>query len=292
MRRLMFVVLSSWSVAHAADAPTASPQFVEIAPNVSAWQGLATTVVLFRNEAGSVLVDSELPKSAGALRTALAAIGAETPRFVVNTHWHLDHVGGNEALNARGSVVVAHANARRRMSEDTYLKHHDKVMPALPPAALPSVVLHDSGALHIGTTTVQLIHVRAAHTDGDLLVHFPAQNVLHLGDCFFNGLYPIIDTGTGGTADGLIAALDRGLELSNAQTRIIAGHGPIASRADLQAARDMLAQLRDRIAALKRKGLSRDAVLAAEPSKSFDAQWGKSWVKPTQIVGSIYDSLP
>jgi cyclase len=275
-----------------AQEPPAPPSFVAIAPGVSAFSGPATTLLLLETGAGALLVDSEMPKSADAVRAALDAAGVDALRYVVNTHWHLDHAGGNEALAARGALVLAHENARRRMSEPTYLKHLDKVMPPLPAAALPAITLKDSGALHIGGVDIQLIHVPAAHTDGDLLVRLPAANVLHMGDCFFNGLYPIIDTGTGGTVDGLIAALDRGLALSDAHTRIVAGHGPMGTRTDLQAARDMLAQLRERVAALKREGRSRAETLAAKPSDGFDARWGQGWVKPAQIVGSIYDSLP
>lgn len=280
------------SAAFAVEAPKPPPAFVELAPDVLSFSGPATTLLLLKTSDGTLLVDSEVPKAREGLLAALDAAGAGAPRYVVNTHWHLDHTGNNDALAARGSIVIAHANAGRRMGEDTYLKHHDKVMPAQPAASLPQIALAGDATLRLGRHSVQLIHLPNAHTDGDLLVHLPQANVLHLGDCFFNGLYPIIDTGTGGTVDGLIAALDRALSLSNATTKIVAGHGPVGSREDLRAAREMLAQLRGRVDALKREGRSRDEVIAAEPGKDLDARWGQSWVKPKQIVGSIYDSLP
>lgn len=284
------------SIAHAAETSAAPPAFVELAPDVLSFSGPATTVLLLKTSDGTLLVDSEVPKAReallAALEAALEAAGARAPRYVVNTHWHLDHTGNNDALAARGSIVIAHANAARRMGEDTYLKHHDKVMPAQPAASLPQIALAGDATLRLGRHSVQLIHLPNAHTDGDLLVYLPQANVLHLGDCFFNGLYPIIDTGTGGTVDGLIAVLDRALSLSNATTKIVAGHGPVGSREDLRAAREMLAQLRERVDALKREGKSRDEVIAAEPGKDLDARWGQGWVKPKQIVGSIYDSLP
>ncbi|MGH8079761.1 MAG: MBL fold metallo-hydrolase [Lysobacter sp.] len=278
------------SPSRAESPPPAEPGFVELAPGLSILRGPATTVLLAESGEASLLVDSELPKTAPALIKALE--GRKPLRYVVNTHWHLDHVGGNEALAGRGAVVVAHENARRRMSEDTFLKHLNRTMTALPVAARPSLTLEGDGRLRLGELEARLIHVPKAHTDGDLLVHFPSANVLHMGDCFFNGLYPIIDTGTGGTVDGLIAALDRGLTLSDGNTRIVAGHGPIGSRADLKAARDMLAEVRARVAKLKRSGQSREQVLAATPTADLDAKWGQDWVKPAQIVGSVYDSLP
>lgn len=285
-------MLSPAITAAQATAPTAppAPAFVELAPGLSVFKGPATTVLLAESAEAALLVDSELGKTAPALQQALQ--GRKPLRYVVNTHWHLDHVGGNEALASRGASVVAHENAYRRMAEDTYLKHLDRVMPALPPAGRPSVTVQGDGRLRLGELEARLIHVPAAHTDGDLLVHFPAANVLHMGDCFFNGLYPIIDTGTGGTVDGLIAALDRGLALSDARTRIVAGHGPVGGRADLKAARDMLAEVRDRVARLKRAGKTREQTLAAAPTRDLDPTWDQDWVKPAQIVGSVYDSLP
>lgn len=273
-------------------APAAEPipAWVELAPGLSAWSGPATTVLLAETEHGALLVDSETAKAAPALGQALA--GRKPLRYVVNTHWHSDHAGGNEALAATGATLVAHENARRRMAEATFLKHHNRVIPPLPAAALPGVTLAGDGRIRLDGLEARLIHVPAAHTDGDLLVHFPAANVLHMGDCYFNGFYPIIDTGVGGTVDGLIAALDRGLALSDPRTRIVAGHGPIGTRADLKAARDMLVEVRERVAKLKRAGRTREQVLAAAPTADLDPVWGQNWVKPAQIVGSVYDSLP
>lgn len=272
----------------AAAEPT--PAWVELAPGLSAWSGPATTVLLAETEHGALLVDSETAKAAPALGQALA--GRKPLRYVVNTHWHGDHAGGNEALAATGATLIAHENARRRMAEPTFLKHHNRVIPPLPAAALPGVTLAGDGRIRLDGLEARLIHVPAAHTDGDLLVHFPAANVLHMGDCYFNGFYPIIDTGVGGTVDGLIAALDRGLALSDPRTRIVAGHGPIGTRADLKAARDMLAEVRERVAKLKRAGRTREQVLAAAPTADLDPVWGQNWVKPAQFVGSVYDSLP
>ena len=269
---------------------SASPGFVELAPGLSLFQGPATTLLLAESADAALLVDSELGKTAPALLRALQ--GRKPLRYLVNTHWHLDHVGGNQALAGLGATVVAHENAYRRMAEDTYLKHLDRTMPALPPAALPRITLQGDGRLRLGSLEARLIHVPAAHTDGDLLVHFPAAKVLHMGDCFFNGLYPIIDTGTGGTVDGLIAALERGLALADGDTRVVAGHGPPGDRTHLKAARDMLVEVRGRVARLKRAGQRREQVLAAAPTRDLDPHWGQSWVKPAQIVGSVYDSLP
>lgn len=273
-----------------ARAADPAPAWVELAPGLSVWSGPATTVLLAESEHGALMVDSETAKAAPALGQALA--GRKPLRYVINTHWHGDHAGGNEALAATGATLIAHENARRRMAEPTFLKHHNRVVAPLPAAALPGLTLTGDGRVRLDGLEARLIHVPAAHTDGDLLVHFPAANVLHLGDCFFNGLYPIIDTGVGGSVDGLIAALDVALGLADERTRIVAGHGPVGAKADLKAARDMLAEVRGRVAKLKRAGRTREQVLAAAPTADLDPRWGQGWVKPAQIVGSVYDSLP
>lgn len=290
--RSLVVLAAFASPALADDASSSAPAFVDLAPGVSTFSGPATTVLLVETSAGAIVVDTELPKTSAALVAALDAKTKAPLRYVVNTHWHLDHVGANEALAARGAAIVAHEAAYKRMSEDTYLKHLDRVIPAVPEAARPTVALRDDATLRLGGKQLQLFHVRAAHTDGDLIAYLSDANVLHMGDCFFREMYPIIDTGTGGTVDGLIAALDRGLVLSNDATRVIAGHGGIGTRADLAAARAMLADVRARVASLKARGLDRDATIAAQPTADLDARWGAQWVKPKQIVGSIYDSLP
>ncbi|MEH6420241.1 MBL fold metallo-hydrolase [Pseudomonas sp. CGJS7] len=293
LRPLLFVaglVLAAAPASRAEPPAAPEPAFVALAPGLSALRGPATTVLLAESDDAALLVDSELPKTAPALLKALE--GRKPLRYVVNTHWHLDHVGGNQALAERGAVVVAHENAWQRMAADTFLKHLNRTIPALPVSARPSLTLKGDGKLRLGALEAQLIHVPKAHTDGDLLVYFPSANVLHMGDCFFNGLYPIIDTGTGGTVDGLIAALDRGLAVADGKTRILAGHGPIGSQADLKAARDMLVEVRERVARLKRSGKTREQALAAAPTQDLDARWGQDWVKPAQIVGSVYDSLP
>lgn len=271
---------------------TLAPAFTELAPGAWVYQGAGGAVLLAAGEDGAVLVDTDLPKATPDLLAALDARTRLPLRYAVNTHWHLDHVGANQALSERGAVVVAHENARARMAADTYLKHHDRVMPARPAAALPGLTLAGDGRIRLRGLELRLIHVPRAHTDGDLLAFLPDANVLHLGDCYFNGLYPIIDTGTGGTVDGLIAALDVGLGLADERTRIVAGHGPVGGKADLKAARDMLAEVRARVARLKAAGQTREQVLAAAPTADLDPRWGQGWVKPAQIVGSVYDSLP
>ena len=222
---------------------------------------------------------------------AIRAITDKPVRFVVNTHWHADHTGGNENFAKAGAVIVAHDNVRKRMSTEQFNEVFKSTTPASPRAALPVVTFAQSVTLHLNGDAVQVTHVPPAHTDGDSIVHFTKANVIHMGDLFMNGSYPFIDVGSGGHVDGVVGAAEKALAMANDQTKIIPGHGPLADKASLQAFRDMVATIRDRVAALVKEGKSLEEVQAAQPSKEFDAKWGGGFMKPEQFVGLIYASL-
>ncbi len=188
--------------------------------------------------------------------------------------------------------MIAQDNVFQRMSTEQFVKHLNRTVPASPKGALPIVTFNDQATLHLNGETVHLIHVKNAHTDGDVLVDFPQADVLHMGDCFFNGMYPIIDTGTGGTIDGYIAAVEEGLKLAGPKTKIVPGHGILATRGELEAFGEMLRQARDRVAQQKAGGGSLEDVVAAKPTASLDAKWGNGFVKADAFVKTIYETLP
>jgi len=253
--------------------------------------GAGGNMVASVGEDGSFLVDDQYAPLSERIAAALKALGPQPLRFVINTHWHGDHTGGNEAFGGAGAVIVAHDNVRRRMSTDQVIAAFGRQVPASPKAALPVLTFDRTATLHLNGDTVRIEHVPQAHTDGDALVKFERANVLHMGDTWFNGGYPFIDIGSGGGIDGFIAALDRGLALSDADTLIVPGHGKLGDRAALQAYRTLLDTARSRIAALKRGGKTRDEAIAAAPTAEWDAQWGQGFIKPAQFVGFVYDSL-
>ena len=214
---------------------------------------------------GTFLVDDQYAPLSARISEALGRIGRLPVRFIINTHWHFDHTGGNEAFGQSGSVILAHDNVRQRMSTEQFIAAFDRKVPASPQGALPVITFTEGVTLHLNGDTIEVVHVANAHTDGDALVRFRKANVLHMGDTMFNGGYPFIDLSSGGSIDGLLAAHARALELSDAQTIIIPGHGAQTDRATLVAYRTMLQQARDRIAALKAQGKTRDDVVAAQP---------------------------
>ncbi|MEE8141711.1 MAG: MBL fold metallo-hydrolase, partial [Planctomycetota bacterium] len=201
-------------------------------------------------------------------------------RFLVNTHYHGDHTGGNENFGKAGVIIVAHENVRKRL----------KTKPS-PKVALPVVTFADEVTFHWNGDEIHVFHVEPAHTDGDSIVHFTQANVIHMGDTYFNSLYPYIDVASGGNIDGMIAAADVVLKTANNSTKIIPGHGSLSNKKELQEYREMLVTMRDRIQKLIDQGKNKDQVIAAKPTQDHDAKWGNGFMDPTKWVGIVYDGL-
>ncbi|MFU8822577.1 MAG: MBL fold metallo-hydrolase [Gammaproteobacteria bacterium] len=253
--------------------------------------GRGGNIVASSGDDGLFLVDDQYAPLTERIQAALEEITDRPVRFVINTHWHGDHVGGNENFAEAGAVIIAHENVRSRMSSDQFMAAFNRTVPAAPAKALPVVTFAEGVTLHLNGNDVQIIHVANAHTDGDALVYFRNANVLHMGDIQFNGLYPFIDLGSGGGIHGVIAGVERALELADDETIVVPGHGPLSNRAELAAYGAMLAGFRDRIGALKAEGLSLEEVVAAQPTAEFDERLGGGFIPPARLVGSIYDSL-
>jgi glyoxylase-like metal-dependent hydrolase (beta-lactamase superfamily II) len=177
------------------------------------------------------------------------------------------------------------------MSEKQFMEAFNRTVEPSSKGALPVVTFEQSITFHWNDETIEVVHVQPAHTDGDSFVHLRSANVLHAGDVFFNGMYPFIDTSTGGNLEGMIRAVERILERCDGKTRIIPGHGPLASRSDLERYQRMLATVRDRIEPMLRAGRSRDEVIAAKPTADLDADWGGGFMKPDVWVGLVYDGF-
>ena len=240
------------------------------------------------------LVDDQYAPMAPKIKAAIAAITSKPVKFVLNTHFHFDHTGGNEALGKEGALILAHDNVRRRLSADQLISFvgNSARQAASPKVALPVITVPTAISLHINGEEVHAFHVAAAHTDGDLIVHFKGGDIVHMGDVFFNGSYPFIDAGSGGSPLGVIAAFDRVLALAGEKTKIIPGHGPLADKAALQRTRDMLATLVGRIQTERRAGKSDEQIRAAQPTADYDAVWGKGFIKPEQFVQLVLNGLP
>jgi glyoxylase-like metal-dependent hydrolase (beta-lactamase superfamily II) len=240
---------------------------------------------------GVFIIDDEIAPMSAKLKAALAALSKKPVRFVVNTHWHGDHTGGDPAMAAAGAVIVAQDNVRKRVSVDQVrmFMGHTMNTPALPTAALPIITFGEDVTLHLNGDDVHVIHVAPAHTDGDSIVHFEKTNVIHTGDVV-TAAYPIIDVESGGRIDGFVAASDKILALANDTTKIIPGHGPVMTKADLVAYREMLVAVRDRVAKLMAQKKTVDEIKAAKPLADLDERWGKM-LPADAVIESVYKTV-
>jgi glyoxylase-like metal-dependent hydrolase (beta-lactamase superfamily II) len=237
------------------------------------------------------MIDDQYGNITDKIKAAIAAVSPKPVRFLLNTHWHGDHTGGNENMAGSGAIIVAHDNSRKRMTKEQFLAAFNMKVPPSPPAALPVVTFSESLTLFLNGDSVHATHFKNAHTDGDVIIDFEKANVVHMGDIYFNGMYPLVDLSTGGSIDGIIAAVDKILATTSATTKFIPGHGPLSGRAELVNYRNTMKTIRDRVARLIAQKKTLDQIVAAKVTADFDAQWGKGFLKPEVFVGILYNDL-
>lgn len=265
----------------------------EVAPGIYMLTGSGGNIGVSVGADGVIVIDDQYAPLTDKILAAIRAISAEPLRFVLNTHWHGDHTGGNENMGRAGALIVAHDNVRERLSVDQVLDRFGQISetPAAPEGAWPVVTFDRTVTFHVNGEEVHAFHVPNAHTDGDAIIHFRSANVIHMGDTYFNGRFPFVDTGSGGSIDGAIAAHDRVLDIADADTRIIPGHGALSNANELREARRMLQTVRDRVAAGVAQGRSLEQITGMNPG----AEWEEgSEASPGQVrlIQAILASLP
>ncbi len=248
-------------------------------------------VAILTSPDGLFMVDGGLPDQAAAMVAAIAKVSKMPVRTLFDTHWHSDHIGSNVTMGQKGAKIVAHDNVRARLSSEQTMEALNRVVEPLPAAGIPGVTFNAKGTIAFGGETIQYTPVAPAHTDGDTYLYFPHANVLHTGDLLFNGAYPFIDYSSKGWVGGMLAAEEKMLTESDAKTQIIPGHGAMATRADLKAARDMLETVMSRLDPMAKAGKSVDEVAAAAPLKDLDAKWGNGFMKPEMFLRIAYTSI-
>ena len=269
-----------------------------LAENLTLLSGPGGNVVVLRGPEGMVLVDTFVAPAWPRLQESLKGLGGGGApvkvvpvKFVIDTHWHLDHTDNNAPLRAGGATLVAHENTQLRMTQPHHLPVLELDMPPSPAGALPQQVFKDGYKLEANGERLAVTHVPPAHTDSDVVVRFEKANVLHTGDVFFNGRYPYIDGSTGGNIDGMIAGAGHLLGLVDSDTKIVPGHGPLATKVELTKYRDMLSTAADRVRKLKTSGKSLDEAIAAKPLVDLDADWGKGKFNGDGFVKIVYLTL-
>jgi cyclase len=263
---------------------------VHLADGLDLIQGPGGNIAVLDGPEAALMIDSGVPMRAKDLVEVLGKRAGKPVGVLVNTHWHFDHAGGNEALGQKGVKIWATPNTRARLATEQYTEAFKMKSPASPPIALPQVTF-EQATQRVGDEQVEYSSVPPAHTDGDLIVFFRKHDVIHTGDLFANGFYPNIDASSRGWLGGMIAATDRILKLAGPRTRIIPGHGPLAKPEDLASYRKMLVTVYDRLSPMLDANKTTDEAVAAKPTKDLDPVWAKGFFTGGMFTRIAYDGL-
>jgi cyclase len=274
-----------------AQMSTVPLQTTKLRDNIYLLSGPGGNMVVLSGADGKVLVDSSFAGAAPKIKSAVDGMGGGPLKVLINTHWHVDHTDGNEAMHQAGALIVAHENTRKRLSTPQDIAAFGLHFGPSPVAALPQQTFPDGTKMYFNGEELTLAHFSPAHTDSDIYVRYEKGNVLHMGDVWFNGTYPFLDASSGGNIDGMIAGSARGLTLADADTKIVPGHGPVGDKAALAKTRDMLVTVRDRVHALKAAGKSQQEAVASKPTADLDAVWGKGQVNGDLFTTVVYSTL-
>lgn len=241
---------------------------------------------------GNILIDDQFAPLTNKILDVIHNLTNQPIKFLINTHWHPDHTGGNENFGKLGSLIISHENVRERLSTEQFIEFMERKIKPLPVEVLPIITFTDSISFHIKNETVQIFHFPNAHTDGDSMIYFKENNILHTGDIFVKNRYPFIDTSSHGTIDGIIGALEKIIPLLNKESLIIPGHGDISNLTDLYEYLSMLQDVRNNISSQINKGYSIKQILESNPTSPFDHKYGNDkFITPNDFVISVFQSL-
>ncbi len=260
--------------------------------DVTVLEGSGGNIAVLNGPDGKLLVDCGIGVSRPQIVRALSDIGPEPITQLINTHWHFDHTDGNAWVQSTGAKILAHENTRTRLTAAQRVEDWSYTFPAPPPNALPTDVFSTERTMAINGTTLGLKYYGPAHTDSDISVRFAEADILHAADTFWNGVFPFIDYSTGGNIDGMIRATEANLAATTNHTIIIAGHGrPVGNRSQLEQYRDLLVEVRETVATLKRQGRPLADIVAARPTAAYDSQWGQYAISGELFTRTIFEGV-
>jgi cyclase len=286
---LAFLALTAAPVAAQQDFSKVEVKAEQLAPGVAVLFGAGGNIGVSFGEDGTTLIDDQYAPMTGKIQAAVTAIGATPVKFLVNTHWHGDHSGGNENLGNAGAIIMAHDNVRVRLASDQKTQFGE--VKASPKVALPVITYADGLKLHLNGEEIRVISVAPAHTDGDSVIHWTKSNVIHMGDLFMLQVsFPFVDRDSGGDVRGFVAAADKVLAIANDQTKIIPGHGAMATKADLQNHRNMIATVIAKVEAGIKAGQTLDQIKASNPTDGFGVN-PKGFISADRFVETVYNNL-
>ena len=260
----------------------------EIAPGIAVLFGRGGNIGVSYGEDATLLIDDQFAPLTEKIEAAVAELGAKPVRYVVNTHWHGDHTGGNEHFGKKAAIIFAHTNVRVRLS--TEQDRGERTVPPSPREALP-VVTYDRGVtLHLNGDTIDVLFVGGGHTDGDSIVRWREKNVVHMGDLYFKiSGWPYVDLRSGGDIESLLFSIDSAIAMMDDETQVIPGHGPMSNRAELIAYRNVIGEAVTRIRAMKDAGTTLEAAQAERPLDSFER--GEGFIDADSFIAAVWNSI-
>lgn len=286
-----FLLLITPLVSSAQDFESVQIETTNVADNVYMLVGSGGNIGVIVGDDGVLIVDNQFAPLAPKIKAAIAEISDKPVKYVINTHWHGDHMGGNEVFGADGSIIIAHNNVRTRISTDQFMEFQQREVPARPEVAWPIVTFSDEITYYFNDEEILIHHSPPAHTDGDAVIYFKNANVIHMGDTFVRYGYPFVDISSGGSVAGMIANLDQVISMINDDTRVIPGHGELATRADMVKFRDTLKEIADGVQKGIDDGKSLADIQTSEVATKYDEAWGQGFIKGKDFVVFAYESL-
>jgi len=263
---------------------------IKVSENIFMLEGAGGNVGIFKGDEGLIMIDNQFADLSVKLKSAIKLISDQPIKYLINTHWHGDLTGGNANFNEGNTLVVAHENVRQRLSTDQFMKAFQRSVDAKPKIYWPEITYDEDVKLHLNNESVHVFHVHNAHTDGDSFVLFPGENVLHMGDCFFNKRFPFIDLGSGGSIEGAIKAVQAAVMIADDDTKIIPGHGVLASKADLVEYLDVITMMTDQVKDGIKRGVSLETMKTAGFDKDYES-WGTGFISTEKFIDTIWTDL-
>ena len=281
------------TVAYAQEPSGVQLQTQKLSENLYTFQDSIGTgnVTALTGDDGVLMIDTKTEESVGMLLAEIGKICPKPLRFVIITHWHFDHVGGNETVRKTGAAIIAHENVRKQMGIDHNMELLGAEIPASPETAMPVMTYGENLTFHMNGETVEVFHPGPGHTDGDSVIYFPSADVIHMGDLYFEGLYPYIGIYSGGSINDMIGVINGILLKIDGDTKVVPGHGPVTDKARLQEYVSMLTAIRDNVHRFMQEGMTLEEAVAAKPTRAFDEKWGGGFLPPDQFASLVYMDL-
>jgi len=289
MKHLLFlsIMICQVNVFAQRDFSEVDIKATQVSKGIFMLEGSGGNIGLSVGEDGVVMIDNQFAGLSDKIKNAIAELSDHPVKYVLNTHWHGDHTGGNENFGNDGAIIIAHENVYKRLSTDQFNKAFNRTTKAAAKEAWPQITFEKDMSVRMNGEEVMLLHVHNAHTDGDAFVYFSESNVLHMGDCFFNERFPYIDLGSGGSIDGAIEAVEMALMIANNKTQIIPGHGFLASKMDLLKYFTMLKTMRSRVLDAMASGKSLDDMKAGGLDEGYE-DWGDGFISTERFIDIIW----